>query len=76
MGCHPAFLGGSIAGLALVFELTSFTRSSCSERNAMLGFQRATQRLGYRHSAQSDSNTIRRGFLSDLKDGVSAPKIR
>ena len=74
-GCHPAFLGGSIAGLALVCLADQFYEHQPSALNAVLDFQRATPWLGYRRSERAEHST-RRGFILALKDGVSAPESR
>ena len=74
VGCHPAFLGGSIAGLALVFVLTSFTRPSCSGRNAPLDFQRANAWAWFSPFASATPSLAQpeTGFLRVVNDVVSA----
>lgn len=63
-GCHPAFLGGSIAGLALVWCADQFYAVEPFDRNALLGFQRADAEAWLSPSASATA------ILSQSETGV------
>jgi hypothetical protein len=54
-------------------SLYQFYALQLSERNAELGFQRATRELGYRQRKHEQHSMD--GFLSALNSGVSAQEI-
>lgn len=70
--------GGSIAGLALVFSLTSFTRPSSSGRNALLDFQGANAGAWFSPSTSATPilAQLETGFLRAVNDAVSARESR